>query len=1080
MTRPLLLVGLGGFGKWVVTALKAKVLDTYGKKPDGIDWLSLDLTPEEKPPVKYPRFELGRLKEETLDFSKTSPEFVHIDKDIASQVTAAREDKADVRFAGRLSKEDAEMIVTSQEQGLPAAERRHASMIPFILDIDKVERTLRRKLKRNGMIFVVNSLAGGTGTGVFLDFVLLLRKLLAPLRGTVISIILLPFGFTKVKQNEDMNPLYANCYAGFRELMKLFYPKGNTRVSYSLTSLNLKNIVKERGMDVISDLVFIVDGSTVGGRDGSEIEHYQGVVPAITGFVESAFLGTDKKAVRLGVQTQTSFDNAKAHAVENFVGKKASEDPYNAFAFASFGTYRLVFDSQAVKNEFAHRIAIRVYEQFLEPSWLPDPEFAVKRYEKNPAESTKFDKDIVHTCLTKGGGFATFSGLKNRLETEVRFPDFGLGEVRLVGKVRNTKEKIDARESYRLGGKDDQYSSTARKNFYSVYNKYAAYYPSEFKRCVRKKILNILRHGQGTDSYGRGSLRAAEHFIRVLKNWYILFLKGFPERNVKPQFAVACDLADQVEGTYSYLEGVVSAYYEAHRNKGRGLFGDPRKEYRELRARLNRLVIRDLLRKLVREIAGESLVYLEELHQQLSDWISTIEDSKKTLQEALNSLLEVRMARKEIACDEYLTESDDSIERRMFELVVDDKEWKKLDDEQNPTDEFDARLKEILHNIPNPSWAEVVGGFTWNFNLPDKNGKVPYPRHPNGGLVLAVPSGMPDFPGRSEWSREDYVRTWNYELVRFYLTYHRLSELDKISVVQILMLKQHEPRAVLERLKERSVIMLFCDERKLDTLKGKIAPAFAQESHYFITGDFGCQQKGQPKLQRWLNEFARNMNAVAEEQITEVDTKQKPNEIVFTTAKYCLPAPVMMNLASTEAVYLTRMRNKVPPPLHIFKGEKSAFRYETKIQQMFRSRYEKLHPQVVSILEDKTVVGRVLWAKVLGFARKEKGEIDPDTHQRRSYLLMGSEKFRNTNCFCDAIYELIYPPDEKENEYRNLLEDLKKQINEALHQKDEAERDTLKRQTSKELRDTVSKGKLPRREADLYKVWTAMLKEEDE
>jgi len=285
MARNLLLIGLGGFGKWVVTNFKSRILDTYGEKPENIDWLSADLIGTEDPLPKYIRFESGKLKEEVLDYSNRSSDFIFFGGDFANEIRKVRDGQSDLRFINRLSPDDARMILVAQEQGVPAAERRHASMIQFILNIESIKRVLIPKLKEDSVIFLVSSLAGGTGTGVFIDFLLLLRKLLSSIHGTIISIHLLPYGFAKVKQNEDMNPLFGNCYAAYREFLRLYYPGGNVKVCYSQSDLSLKDITKPKNVDTISDLVYIIDGFTVGGIEGSQVEYYRGIVPSVVSFI---------------------------------------------------------------------------------------------------------------------------------------------------------------------------------------------------------------------------------------------------------------------------------------------------------------------------------------------------------------------------------------------------------------------------------------------------------------------------------------------------------------------------------------------------------------------------------------------------------------------------------------------------------------------------------------------------------------------------------------------------------------------------------------------------------------------------
>ncbi len=1083
MPRPFLLIGLGGFGKWVVTAFKTKILDTYGGKPSDIDWLSFDLVGQEAPPVQYKRFEMGKLKEEALDFSPTSPEFFQFGGDFNQIIENIKTGREDDRFSRRLTKDDADLFITSLEAGVPAAERRHASLIQFVLDVERIKRIITQRLRPNMMIFLANSLAGGTGCGIFIDFLLLLRKLIQPFKGTIISVLLLPYGFSKVKQNEDMNPLYANCFAAFREMMRLFCPEGNVMVTYSLADLELQNI-KKAG-DVISDLIYIIDGSRIAKYEGSEIEHYRGIVPVIANFIEISFLALkteENKFSKAGkVTTQTSFDNAKTHTTNNLKTPKAKENPYNSFSFASFGSYRMIFDSQAIKTEFSQRIAFKLFDQFLSASWIPDPEFYVKQYTLNDTESTKFDRMIIHDCVTKLHqlqNFATYRSLKSRLEHDIKFPEFDFGSIKPTGKLSETKNKIDNRESFTFGEENDQLTGKGiRSSFYAVYNHYLKYYSSEFKKCIQKKLLSILNdYEKGTDNYLKGSLNSALTFIMALKNWYILFLKGFPEQSIKSKFTIACENADNVEGEYNDWNIRVENFYKIYERKGRGLLSDKRKEYISLRSKLIELRSRNLLRDLIIKIASENLAYLEKVQQELNNWIYTFEQCKKTMQKALDDLLVARNARKQIVCDEYLTNSQDETESEFFELITNYNatKWAKI---ENSTDERDVRLKEIIHKIPHKPWSEYLRGFEFKFNLPDERGIAQSVRYLPGELYCTVDAGMPDFPIREEWDRDEYIKTWNYKLVEHYLIAHKLNDIDNISAFEILMLRQDDPREIFQKLKNNSEIMLFRDQNKIKELQDEGYPALRPELHYFITSYFGYKTD-QPRLKSWVETLKNEMNSLPQEQISEVDIKEKCNEVVFSTAFYGIPAPAMVHLANCETVYLDRMERRLPPPLHIFIGEKMAYNYEKEISKKLRIGYERLHPKIVSLLEREETLRSFLLAKIFGLI-KEGQDYNSKRHRYEKYIDIGGYKFPYDSDESDIIFDLLYPPSGKETEFKNIIDDIGNQLNKKLHELKKTTIEDIKRKKIKEIKELIHRKEDPltKKQKDLYKIWLIMLEQ---
>lgn len=1087
MTKPLLLIGLGGFGKWVVTAFKTQILDTFGFKPDNINWLSLDLIGIEDPMPKYTSFEAGKLKEVKLDYSTNSKEFRLFGEDYNEIIKRVRDENVDDRFKGRMTVEDADLFILSQSINIAAAERRHCSMIQYVLNIEHIKRYLNSKLDPNTLVFLVNSWAGGTGTGIFIDTLLLLRQLITTYSGTIVSIFLLPHGFDMVKRGEDMRPLYANSYAAFREFLRLYYPKGNTIVQHSLTDIALKRISKPNNVDVITDVVYLVDGSKVGGLSGEDIQYYRGTAPAIATFVKNSFLADIKEEEdkTVGVKNLTSFDQGKTHATSNFTNQKAKDRPVNAFTFSSFGSYRLIFDSKAFKTEVAQRIASSIFsnEQFLAPSRIPSVDFAVKDYLMNVDEATKFDKDIVHDCITKGHQISIFAGyrlLKANLEEDIKFPDFNLESVPTKGKVLNLKAQIDNREKLIMGGAEDLVKS-GRPTFYAVYNHYIEHYPIKFKECIQNKLLLFLNDGKNTDNFSHGGLHSAEKFIAGMIDWYRKFLEGNPEEQQKALFSTACDIADTHEGKQSDWKKETEDYFLNNKTKGMRPMPltDPRKKYLDMRIKQNLLVTRDLMRKLVGQIASKNLSYLVDLQSSIRSWIYTFEQCYRTTQNALDGLLEVRTAKEAIVCDQYLTESKDSVESRLFELIINPDEYQKIDktDEGAVLSSLDQGIKEIITKIPNRRWADFLNGFNWDFNSVGEKGKLKYPRQQEGALVCTVKAGLPSFPIEDVQDYEDYIRTWNYELVENFLTKQALDDLDNITAFEILSLTERQPVQTLKELMNKSEPMLFSNRIVESDLKNQNYHSFAPEYHYSVIADFGCDLH-QQKVASFIDSFRLAMNdAMDKDYITEVNLKDKPNEIAFITHKFSMPAPAIENLYSCRLEYMNRLENKMPPPLHVLKGEKEAYEFEVSIAKEFRTDYEELHPRTISLLEDNVLTRTVLWAYVFDLI-SESSRFDKEKSQHLNYIETenGSEIWSGAEkpYYNDIIYDLLYSG--KSAKINSIIDDLNTIVGKAFDRTSKNDQVKLFELKIKEFKTVIKDPSLPKAEVDLFKVWVIMLK----
>jgi hypothetical protein len=1067
MSKPLLLVGLGGFGKWVVTSFKSRILDVYGNKPDHIDWVAFDLAGEEIPVAEFTRFELGRVKRERLDFSNTSQEFFLFGADYAHYVRRARQDEPDdVRFAGRLTKSDANLLVLGDERKIPAAERRHASMLQFQLRVEDVSAMLRRKLQPDSYVFVVNSIAGGTGTGTFIDFLLLLRQHMRETKGTLLSVLLLPEGFARVKQNEDMKPLYGNCYAAFREFMRLQYPKGNVRLCFSVGDLALREVSKTPG-DPLSDVVYLVDGSNF----GRGVEYYRGVVPAITTFVEQSFLAAEQEE-KTGARHQTSFDNAVAHAKQNLLN---APDPYDAFALSSFGTCRMVFDRDAVKTGFAHEIARRAFSQFLADSWLTDPEFAVKQFAISPQESTRFDKELVHDCVTKAPdpALAGSRSLPVRLEEGVKFPRFNIAGIKPQGSLAETRALADKREGFWMGTPGEKYAGPTRVTVHAACDYYRRHYVEGFRRSVSRRVLDMLNKDRGKPEYGRGSLRACERFAGALLGWYILFLRGDPEKNIKARFAEACELADATEGTAGNAARRAEEYFEANKNR-RKWFSDLRPDYLALRERAAELKVRDEIRKLVGSVAADNLAYLEMLYQDLAGWLETFRQSRVALDEATSNLLEVRAKRREVVTDEYLTLPGDEIETALLAMIVDGPDRKRIENGKDLRSPLEHRLREVLDDVPSPGWDKIVGGFEWRFNTVDDESNYQSSTHRPGGLICSVPAQMPGFPVGAQWTRGEFVRAWNYELVRFYLEEHRLNSLDRLSAAQVLMLRGDDPDEVLQGLMERSGLMAALDRSVLEDPARLEGLPFAPEYHYFIFADDGCQDR-QVQLAAWLKKFRARVAGLPDRSYTFVSDHQRPHMLAFSTARYSLPAAAFTHLVSTEPVYRERLKNNVPPPLHVLPGEKLACGYEACIARRLRHKTPgKLHPLVVSLLERESALRDFGYGLALGLVTTD--QVRNDKRRKVGHVTVGGVEFLAEGpepmLLSEVLHQLVYPDPGKKDAHTNALADLAK----AIEGKTEAALTRAERE-GKKLVQARLKDDLPTQERDLFRVWLEMFDE---
>jgi hypothetical protein len=146
-----------------------------------------------------------------------------------------------------------------------------------------------------------------------------------------------------------------------------------------------------------------------------------------------------------------------------------------------------------------------------------------------------------------------------------------------------------------------------------------------------------------------------------------------------------------------------------------------------------------------------------------------------------------------------------------------------------------------------------------------------------------------------------------------------------------------------------------------------------------------------------------------------------------------------------------------------------------KIEKVFKTSYEELHPTVVSVLEDEKLVKDILLAKICAVIPSEfEDKTAPDKQEKKCLTIKGKDFFAEERdkpvYFIDVIYELLFPR-EGEEDYKNLVEDIKSDL------KDKKITSEMIEKEINTLKEKINAPDLPKKEKDLYKIWFIMLKE---
>lgn len=232
-TIPSLVVGLGGTGKRALTHLKRRIFDTYGVEE--LPWIRLlsidtDSATVNNPPVISQRdgsfISLGTTETRLIDQSDTpqvisnldAPENRHIkewypDPDMKVDFPKAARGSGQIRMFGKIGLYKGDSLHStyrwlqqaSHEVSDPAAWANFPSF--------RVDQNVQ-------FVYVICSLCGGTGSGMFLDVAYLLRKIVGvdPSTKRFVGIFVMPEVYEPVIENQHIKRIYANAYAALREM----------------------------------------------------------------------------------------------------------------------------------------------------------------------------------------------------------------------------------------------------------------------------------------------------------------------------------------------------------------------------------------------------------------------------------------------------------------------------------------------------------------------------------------------------------------------------------------------------------------------------------------------------------------------------------------------------------------------------------------------------------------------------------------------------------------------------------------------------------------------------------------------
>lgn len=361
MSRPAVIVGLGGTGQWVLTYLKREMLIAgQGNLPSNLRFLAFDTMPKADVSVRT----VQSKAEEAIAVGSvqlTSEEFVHIGGNAYPISERIQKEDAEYKHIGKWfrSREWRQILPASAWNLDDGAGRiRQLGRLATFKDLlnlqagSKVWKALKRAIenvKSQGQlsddqpmeVILVGSFAGGTGSGCFLDIALLMRYLARGIPHAMRAYFVLPTAFN----NEPTNQMLARSYAAWRELNRfmLVNPNFPIRVDYSSTDTQFQVQLDKR----LFDICYLVDGYRMGNPLNTDPRH--SVFPTIAEAIA------------------TLLDDAGVEYVRTVLANLLEEFPKRPSVplYSGLGSYSFKVPAYYMQQEGGHQFSLEVLQLLL-------------------------------------------------------------------------------------------------------------------------------------------------------------------------------------------------------------------------------------------------------------------------------------------------------------------------------------------------------------------------------------------------------------------------------------------------------------------------------------------------------------------------------------------------------------------------------------------------------------------------------------------------------------------------------------------------------------------------------------------
>ncbi|MBK8988217.1 MAG: hypothetical protein IPM39_19480 [Chloroflexi bacterium] len=359
---PALIIGLGGTGQWVLTNLKKNLIESYGEVPRQVQLLAFDTTTDE-PEVAKDNLSLEAVR--IGDFRlKKREEFIYLSgsvKELCLKAKANSFGYGHITSWFPVNRYLAELTDDDFNLARGAGTRRPFGRMAIFYNLQdivgKLEFALREikgsiAEKSTVEICVVSSLAGGTGSGMFIDLAHLSRVIARRIGLPEIAVrgfFMLHNAFQTVAESRSTR---LNTYAALLELERFMVLFGH---NYPIDYTSANNTVWQTvSSSKLFDSCFLVDAE----RNRHTLSHlppHETLYPAIADCITTLL-------------DPVSGDSYQQH-YKNVNNRVATTQKLKQMAmYSSFGTQTYILPIVNIVREFELRFAIEFLDRHFAPA----------------------------------------------------------------------------------------------------------------------------------------------------------------------------------------------------------------------------------------------------------------------------------------------------------------------------------------------------------------------------------------------------------------------------------------------------------------------------------------------------------------------------------------------------------------------------------------------------------------------------------------------------------------------------------------------------------------------------------------